>query len=216
MIIYKITNTINNKIYIGLTSKDVNKRISKHIMNKTYIGKALKKYGTRFFDVSVIDVSDTFDTIKEKEKYWIKFYGCKSPNGYNLTDGGDGRVGFKITDETRQKMSKAHKGKKISLECREKLRRANLGHKHTEETKLKMGRPGSKHTEETKRKMSEAKKGRISPNKGKKTSEVTRKKLSESHKKLYEMGYVHPLTGKSPSLDTRNKIRDKLKGRKHK
>jgi len=46
MIIYKIKNNINGKVYIGLTTKDVSKRISEHIAeNKSYIQKALNKYG---------------------------------------------------------------------------------------------------------------------------------------------------------------------------
>jgi len=44
------------------------------------------------FVISVIDEADSKEILCEKEKYWIKFYDCKSPKGYNLTDGGDGLI----------------------------------------------------------------------------------------------------------------------------
>ena len=60
MIIYKIENNINGKIYIGLTTKDQCKRIAQHVIeNKSYIQKALNKYGLQSFSISVIDEADS-------------------------------------------------------------------------------------------------------------------------------------------------------------
>jgi group I intron endonuclease len=93
MIIYKIKNNVNGKIYIGLTTKDLSKRIAEHVVeNKSYIQKALNKYGIQAFTISVIDSAESRDILCEKEKYWIQHYDCKAHKGYNLTDGGDGLI----------------------------------------------------------------------------------------------------------------------------
>ena len=67
MIIYKIENKINGKIYIGLTTKDLSHRIAEHIReNKSYIQKALDKYGLESFAISIIDYADSIEVLKEK------------------------------------------------------------------------------------------------------------------------------------------------------
>jgi hypothetical protein len=103
--------------------------------------------------------------------------------GYNLTWGGDGGV---LSEETKQKISIATKGKKKperTEEHKRKIRELKTGRKHTEESKLKMslshkGKPsgglGRRHSEEAKKKMSEAHK-KI---RGHKHSEETKKKIS--------------------------------------
>ena len=148
MIIYKIVNNINNKIYIGLTTKDLSRRVAEHIReNKSYVQKALNKYGLESFTISVIDHAESKEILKEKEKYWIKYYNCKSPNGYNLTDGGDGLIN--PTKETREKIGKAssirnkgHIGWNTGLtkETDERLMELSKklsGRKQTEESNLK-------------------------------------------------------------------------------
>ena len=60
MIIYKIQNRVNGKIYIGQTKKDVNQRIATHIReNKFPIAKAMNKYGIESFVIEIIDYSDS-------------------------------------------------------------------------------------------------------------------------------------------------------------
>lgn len=99
--IYKITNKINNKIYIGLTTHSVNWRWQQHInvakcpKHKDYnnvFKKAIRKYGENNFTVETIDQADSLEELKEKEQYWIKYYNCAYINGgygYNGTLGGD-------------------------------------------------------------------------------------------------------------------------------
>jgi group I intron endonuclease len=55
MIIYKIINNINGKVYVGQTKNDLNYRISVHLKRNSLIGNALRKYGIQSFDISVID-----------------------------------------------------------------------------------------------------------------------------------------------------------------
>lgn len=194
MIIYKIFNLINGKIYIGQTSKDVSLRIAEHIYGKYLLGKALRKYGIESFSISVIDSAETQEAINEKEKYWISFYGCRVPNGYNLTDGGEGVLGFYPTEEIKNKIrgstlgNKNHfYGKRHSLESLQKMSKSKKGQgkgkKHTEETKgkIRVAHIGMKCSDEAKKKISKAKKG----NKytlGLKHTAETRIKMSESAK----------------------------------
>ncbi len=140
MIIYKIVNNINGKIYIGQTQQRLSKRTIDHIYRgKTPVEKALKKYGLQSFTISVIDEADEKSILDEKEKYWISFYKSKPPDGYNMTTGGEGRiVGWKHSDTAREKMSRMRTGVPRSDEFRRKLSIVRTGAKHSEETLKKM------------------------------------------------------------------------------
>ncbi len=93
--IYKIVNSLNNKIYIGKTEKEnPNDRFKQHLLdsNKTYKNKrplydAIKKYGKHNF---TFDVLEKTENASDREKFYIDFYDAYK-NGYNATPGGDGR-----------------------------------------------------------------------------------------------------------------------------
>lgn len=93
--IYKITNDINGKSYIGKTIKSVSERFVEHLhesgrshRNARPLYSAMKKYGKEHFHVQTIEeCSDSI--LSERESYWIGYYGTYS-NGYNATSGGDG------------------------------------------------------------------------------------------------------------------------------
>lgn len=92
--IYKITNIINDKIYIGYTNKGIENRLHKHYTNAiygidTYFYRAIRKYGIENFKYECIDTANNISDIKNKEIYWINFYNSYK-NGYNMTTGGDG------------------------------------------------------------------------------------------------------------------------------
>ena len=109
MIIYKVMNNINGKIYIGQTSRGLSRRINHHIFtNRLPVARALNKYGLDKFTINVIDEAETRDDLNNKEKYWIQYYNCKTPCGYNCTDGGEGRSGFEVSKETRLKWVKEY------------------------------------------------------------------------------------------------------------
>ncbi len=115
MIIYKAVNRINGKIYIGQTTTSLKKRIAGHLWENhknQVFSNALRKYGIQFFDFSIIDNASSKEVLNDKEKYWIKQYNCRTPNGYNLTDGGKGNSGWHLTEETRQKIGASHAGEK--------------------------------------------------------------------------------------------------------
>lgn len=102
--IYKITNKINGKSYIGQTIQDVKERFYQHcatkcssaILNMT-IHKAINKYGKSNFTIEVIEEVDSAN-LNDRERYWIEYFDSYK-NGYNSTKGGqDGIRLFKSLD----------------------------------------------------------------------------------------------------------------------
>lgn len=94
-IIYKVTNKINNKVYIGQTIQTLAQRRSKHyykVNNKndihTHFINALRKYPKETFTWEIIDNAETQEELDTKEKYWIKYYNSIE-SGYNTKDGGE-------------------------------------------------------------------------------------------------------------------------------
>lgn len=123
MIIYKATNLVNGKIYIGLTIKTLKVRKIQHISgsrNNSNLAfhRALRKYGENNFVWETIDSAKTEEELKEKEIYWIAYYNCcvfaDNSNGYNLSSGGDGTSGYKQTDAQKQKNSDIRKKKGLA------------------------------------------------------------------------------------------------------
>ena len=102
--IYKITNIINGKSYIGQTIQNVKERFYQHCATKCSkavsnmaIHRAIKKYGKSNFTVEVIEEIDSAN-LNDRERYWIKYYNSYN-NGYNSTKGGqDGCKSFKDLD----------------------------------------------------------------------------------------------------------------------
>lgn len=99
-VIYKITNIINHKSYIGQTTKSFNERYRgkgygvERVLNSPKANKhlvnSIKKYGCENFTVEIIDDGKTIDELNLKEQYWIKHYRSHLPQyGYNFQLGGD-------------------------------------------------------------------------------------------------------------------------------
>ena len=94
--IYKISNDINNKVYIGKTLASISERWKEHLSDmdkcrneKRPLYAAMRKYGTSHFYIEEVEQCSN-SIINERERYWIDFYGSYS-NGYNATKGGDGK-----------------------------------------------------------------------------------------------------------------------------
>ena len=117
MIVYKATNLINNKIYIGQTINSLDYRMNQHFRESrcekkknTYFHNAINKYGESSFEFVVIDSADSIDELNEKERYWIAFYDSNNKtNGYNLDTGGTN--GGKKSETTRKKIGETTKEK---------------------------------------------------------------------------------------------------------
>ena len=112
MFIYKITNLINNKIYIGQTIYHINKRWIQHISGakngkyKNPLHHSIKKYGKENFQIEEIDGANSISELNYKEFILIYKFNSLAPHGYNLKEGGNRP---KYSKETREKMSKSAK-----------------------------------------------------------------------------------------------------------
>lgn len=130
--VYKITNKVTNKIYIGITNQGSGARYRHHwyesrIREPSPIHRSMAKYGEDNFTLEIIDFADTYDELKEKEKYWIKQYNSTDKSiGYNLTEGGDGTFGRKHSEETKEKIRQKALGRKVSEETKRKMSETRL------------------------------------------------------------------------------------------
>lgn len=113
MYIYKTTNLINNKIYIGLKTKSVNES-ENYLGSGVVLKHAIKKYGKANFKKEILesDISD-FDLLCKREIYWIEYYNSMNASiGYNRTTGGNGVSGYEMKESVRSARSKFSKGRK--------------------------------------------------------------------------------------------------------
>lgn len=131
--VYKITNKVTNKIYIGITNQGSGARYRHHwyesrIGEPSPIHRSMAKHGEDNFTLEIIDFADTYDELKEKEKYWIKQYNSTDKSiGYNLTEGGDGTFGREHSEETKDKIRQKALGRKVSEETKRKMSETRLG-----------------------------------------------------------------------------------------
>ena len=196
--IYKITNTVSGKAYIGQTIHDaVKSRIYRHLNGHSrgsqLVKRAIKKYGKDAFTYEILHdgiIPEFLDTLEIEA---IEKFNTVAPNGYNLTTGGGGGS---PSEETRRKISKSLKGKKQGPHSEEHRRKIGLAHK------------GKKLSHEHRKKLSEASIGRTAPNKGKPHSEEARLKMSEAKK-----GNTVWL-GRKHTNEARRKISEAKKGKK--
>lgn len=137
--VYKATNTVNGKIYVGKTSYTLNQRIwddggHKHKVDggsKIYFHCAIRKYGFEAFVWEIISESNDLAELRQIEMDQIRLLDSYGPKGYNLTIGGDGGSGYHHTEETKAKISKA-------------------GSERSEEIKMKIEETRSRHIKERK------------------------------------------------------------------
>ena len=199
--IYKITNTVNGKSYIGQTIYDAEKtRIRDHLTGKgnQLIKNAIEKYGKDAFTYEILYDGIIPEFLDMLEIEAIAKHNCVRPNGFNLTEGGEGGS---PSQETRRKLSESKKGEKHN----------NYGKKPSEETcrRISEANTGQKRSEETCRRISESKKGEKHPNYGKTLPEETKQKMSETKK-----GENNPNYGNTLSEEHRQKISKAITGQK--
>lgn len=126
--VYCIDNLINSKQYIG-TAVDHTRRWCEHKSGhgSKILNAAFQKYGVENFSFEVIEILPE-DEAKELEILMIRVFETQAPNGYNITLGGEGTIGFKHSKETRQEMSESRVG----------ARNGMYGKTHSKETKEKL------------------------------------------------------------------------------
>lgn len=138
--IYKIINKINGKMYVGQHKIYPGEAFRRYMGKGIAIREAIKKYGKENFDKEVIEYiqdNEKHEYVSEREKFWIKELNTLSPNGYNISPGGEGGCTkesakkvietkrkngtLKHSNETKVKISKAHFGRKFSEEHKQHL-----------------------------------------------------------------------------------------------
>ncbi len=196
--IYLIKNLINGKQYVG-SAVNFKNRFYNHInaLNQNnhdnyYLQLAWNKYGEENFELIKIEFIEDKTKLIESEQFWINYFKPE----YNILKIAGSSLGYKHTNEARQKISESMKG----------IMSWNKGVKCSDETKKKIseakkGKTGKHHSDEAKNKMSEAKKGKIFSNEHK-------KKLSEAQKgNTNLLGYKH-------TNETKRKMSESAKNRR--
>ncbi len=144
-VIYFIWNRVNGKRYVGQTTKPLEARMAQHMHGDIVVDKAIQKYGIENFRYGVIKTCATREELNYWEKYFIVALKSKATYGYNMTDGGDGVVGW--TDEMRKRVSVALTAKKKSPEHCANLSAAQIERfkDPAEHAKLSASKSGEKH-----------------------------------------------------------------------
>jgi len=161
--IYKITNIVNNKVYIGSSSR-LHQRFIKHKNDldggrhtNKHLQSSYDKYGRDSFVFEIIEICNK-DIFLEREQFYCDLYksNCKA-KGYNKRLIVESNRGFSFkmppsakeelrrqgiergrTDEFKKFMSNLHKGKEVSSETRKKMSESHKGNKMSNEAKLKL------------------------------------------------------------------------------
>jgi group I intron endonuclease len=224
--IYKITNRINNKLYIGQAVDIAARWNAEKWLSKSdrygiqTITRAIHKYGLDNFTFEILEET-SIDRLNTREKYWISYFNSNNPEkGYNLTPGGqDGHSGVKRSSETCHKISAALKGKsrplmkgkpsgasgkKWSIISRKRLSESLKGHSHhgvprTEESKKMQSSSWT-----TEMRQAAAERARNQPKTtGWHHSDAAKKKMSESKK-------GKPATNKDIPRTEAQKLNDRI------
>jgi len=191
-VIYKATNTINGKAYVGF-AVNLEKRMIDHRNkamreNGEYFHRAIRKYGFETFEWKTLKedatLEDEISFIESESTFW------KTGKGYNLTKGGEGKLGYITSESTKMKQSIAGK-KRVLTEKQLTVLRENAA---------LMRERG--HTEETKKRISEAHKGKVFTKKHKEN-------ISKNHAARKETGAYYK------SEEYKRKMSKSISGRKH-
>ena len=222
-VIYKVTNLLNGKVYVGQTIRSLNTRIKCHKESKHALGAAFRKYGMENFRISVIDNAEDRQSLNEKEIFWIKFFKCFSKAGYNLTSGGDAPAEY--APETCAKISASKLGKKRTPEERARMSVAALN--RSPEAKANVAASKKNISNETRAKQSVSHTGkkqstetvakRIAANTGRKRTPEFCARHSEETKRRstpeVRAGISARMMGNNPSPEIRAKMSESAKAR---
>ena len=225
--VYKITNTVNGKAYIGISIYEPEKqRIKQHLAGRgnRLIASAVEKYGKESLACEILEDNIFPELLSDLEISYIKRYNTLVPNGYNLSLGGEHG---KHSEVSRQKMSDIQKsnpsrgmlGKKHSVETRKRMSETQSAEKNP-----RFGKPsprrGKKHTEASKQKMSKSRKGKVfSPQArrnmskahlGQTPADETRRKLSEAAKKRTKQKRIDQVSSDPVKMRSNVRRRERL------
>lgn len=181
--IYQILNKLTGKSYIG-SAVNIKNRWSVHLnllkINNNpcrFLQHAWNKYGEEAFQFNVLEYVSNPEWLIEIEQYWIDFLETANGEyGYNICPVAGSHLGVKRSEETKNKISKKHKGKIATEATRYKMSKAT--------SKDKKGKKRKPFTEEHKKNMSKAFSKAKTGKRRKPFTEDHKNKISESHKGL--------------------------------
>jgi group I intron endonuclease len=213
VIIYKTTNLINGKSYIGQSKYDRNE---KYLGSGPLLKKAIIKYGKKNFIKGIVEYCLSKEELDEKETFYIKLYNTLVPNGYNISIGGNRDF---HNDKTSQRISNKLKGRVLSTETKNKIGDSTRGKTYYERYGLEKSVELKKirkmflfvnnpmkngHTEESKQKISLSLIGH-------KQTEFQKKRVSECNSHPKTESHKSNLSKiKSKSLGNYNFIKEKM------
>ena len=133
MYIYKITNTVNGKVYIGQSIRPIEKRFQRHINDAvnnvldTHFARAIRTYGEDNFKLELVETCNTQEELNLREQYWIRYYDSIH-NGYNETDAIYKRGGNTYFSKSENEMA----------EILDKIRQSKIGSKNPHSHSVKV------------------------------------------------------------------------------
>ena len=146
--VYVHTNKTNGKRYVGITSREnVNHRWQngRGYSENTYFRSAIRKYGWDGFDHEVLYTDLSEQEAKETERRLIAEWKTQNREfGYNMTSGGEGTPDYHPSEETRRRLSEAHRKENLSEETLRRRSEGLRGRRFSEEHKKKIGDGNSK------------------------------------------------------------------------
>lgn len=158
MIIYKTTNLVNGKIYIGKDERNCPSYIGSGLL----ITRAINKHGKQNFKKEILEFCSNKCELNEREQYWIKEYNSTDNLiGYNITNGGDGGLTSSIehlSEISKKLWSDPEYVKKQMISRASRIYRQKGEYNHSDETKekLKVAHSGKIHSEEHKKNIRKA------------------------------------------------------------
>ena len=186
--VYVISCKVTGKRYVGITKNGIENRFNEHLQLankgvKRVLYDAIRKYGKQNFTITELCIAFSWENACLIEQALIKEFNSKVPFGYNMTEGGEGTIGWVAPQEVKQLWSEQRKGRiwteeqnearsaKVKQqwadpEFRRMRQEAMQGRKWTDEQRAKKsasmkGMPGRKHTPETIAKIVASKKARV-------------------------------------------------------
>lgn len=137
--IYLVTCITSGKSYVGMTTKPIEVRFSQHVYNANRgiqypFYSAIRKHGERSFVLSLLEVVD-IDKLGEAETKWISELQTMT-FGYNLRPGGNGCI--EMSNDTKQKLSNAFKGRPLEEETKQKISKSLSGRHLSQEVRDKI------------------------------------------------------------------------------
>lgn len=129
--IYKITNTLNSKIYVGKHKFPKAKLDPKYWGSGILISRAIASQGQDTFVRELLVTADSKEELNSLERLWIDKLDCRAPKGYNLTSGGDGAPD--LDADARYRMGNGHRGIPRSEDLKQRTSQTLRGRSHSED-----------------------------------------------------------------------------------